>query len=75
MTTVASLIEYLQTLPPECIVEVLEERVHAWDTSTSFDHLNLDPVLSENCYFLDLREHIREEGCKDGRCFLQLGGK
>ena len=41
MTTVAQLIAFLQKLPPDTTVEVLEEWHRGWDTSTNFIDLDI----------------------------------
>lgn len=71
MTTVAQLITYLQTLPQEGIVEVLQEETKGWDTITSMKDLDIDAIS-----ILDFtsKEHYEEKYPHlYGKVFVQLG--
>ena len=52
MTTAASLITYLQTLPPETPIKVLEEITVGYNTTTKWVDLNItNPDLSDTAYY------------------------
>lgn len=69
MTTVAQLITYLQTLPQEAIVEVLQEETKGWDTFTLMKDLDIDAIS-----ILDFTSKYYEEKCPNlyGKVFVQL---
>lgn len=75
MTTAADLIAYLQTLPPETIIEVLEEHTCGYESYVEFADLNLES--SEYHDFIDFRNAtwVPTNNPNYGKCFLQLGCK
>lgn len=75
MTTAAQLIKYLQTLPPETIIEVLEEHTCGYESYVEFTDLDL---VGGDCHgFIDFRNvtWVPTDNPNYGKCFLQLGCK
>jgi hypothetical protein len=75
MTTASQLIAYLQTLPPETIVEVLEEHTRGYESYVEFTDLNLE--TGDYHDFIDFRNvaWVPTDNPNYGKCFLQLGCK
>lgn len=62
MTTVAQLIEYLKTLPPDAQVRVLEERTRNYETVTEWVDLEIG---TDNCYhWTPGAKNYLDLGCK-----------
>jgi hypothetical protein len=51
MTTVKELKEFLETLPEDMSVEVLEEYASGWEVSTRWVSLELDTYCSNCCVY------------------------
>jgi len=60
MTTVAEFITYLETLPSETTVEVLQEYTGSYYTSTCYVDLDLGKY-SENCDLLGTTLHLGDK--------------
>lgn len=79
MTTVAQLIEFLQTLPEDAEVDVMKEVSADWSTWTTFEPLQIPDAYgcSDNLEVYDFRDnHLVKEGDpRFGRVFVSFGGK
>lgn len=69
MTTVAELIKKLQTLPQDAEVEVLKEYSYGYQTSTSFE-----PIDIEFVDVLDYTDEIYAKSHIYGKIFVHLAG-
>lgn len=70
MATVAELIKKLKTLPRDAVVEVLQEYSSGYETSTSFE-----PVDIESINFIDFCDEKYRDSQFFGKCFVQLNAK
>ena len=79
MTTVAQLIEYLQTLPQDAEVDVLHEEESNWTTYTEFDSLQIpnEHGCSDNLEVYDFRDNqfVKEGDPRFGKVYVMFGGK
>ena len=78
MTTVAQLIEFLQTLPQDAEVDVMAERRGQWWTYTEFEELQIpdEHGNSDNLEVYDFRDNqfVKEGDPRFGRVFVSFGG-
>ena len=79
MTTVAQLVEYLQTLPQDAEVDVLREVSENWSTWTEFTSLEIPDEYgySDNLEMYDYRdnEYVKEGDPRFGKVYVIFGGK
>ncbi len=79
MTTVAQLIEFLQTLPEDAEVDVMKEVSANWSTWTTFEPLQVPDAYgySDNLEVYDFRDNylVKEGDPRFGRVFVSFGGK
>jgi hypothetical protein len=80
MTTVAKLIEYLQTLPQDAEVDVLKEVSANWSTWTEFTPLEIPDAYgcSDNLEVYGYRDTwlVKEEDdAHFGKVYVRFGGK
>jgi len=83
MTTVAQLIEYLQTLPQDAEVDVLHEEVEYLTTYTEFNSLQIpnEHGCSDNLEVYDFRDNFRDNQFvkkgdpRFGKVYVMFGGK
>lgn len=79
MTTVAQLVEYLQTLPQDAEVDVLREVSVNWSTWTEFTSLEIPDEYgySDNLEMYDYRdnEYVKEGDPRFGKVYVIFGGK
>jgi hypothetical protein len=79
MTTVAQLIEYLQTLPQDAEVDVLKEVSANWSTWTEFTPLQIPDAYgcSDNLEVYDYRDNqfVTQGDARFGKVYVSFGGK
>jgi Ran GTPase-activating protein (RanGAP) involved in mRNA processing and transport len=79
MTTVAQLVEYLQTLPQDAEVDVLKEVSANWSTWTEFTALEIpgEYGYSDNLEVYDFRDNqfVKEDDARFGKVYVSFGGK
>ena len=79
MTTVAQLMEFLQTLPEAAEVDVMKEVSADWSTWTTFEELQIpdEHGYSDNLEVYDFRDNqfVTESDPRFGRVFVSFGGK
>jgi|LakMenEpi03Aug12_release.lakeMendotaPanAssembly.Ray.scaffolds.fasta_scaffold670427_2 hypothetical protein len=79
MTTVAQLIEYLQTLPQDAEVDVLKEVSANWSTWTEFTSLEIPDKYgcSDNLEVYDYRDNqfVKEGDPRFGKVYVSFGEK
>lgn len=78
MTTVAQLIEYLQTLPLDAEVEVMSECRGSYETYTKFEPLQIPEYgCSDNLEVYDFRDNqlVKEGDPRFGRVYVDFGGR
>ena len=78
MTTVAQLIEFLQTLPEDAEIEVMSECRDSWETYTKFEELQIpdEHGNSDNLEVYDFRDNqfVTESDPRFGRVLVCFGG-
>ena len=79
MTTVAQLIEFLQTVPQDAEVEVICECRDSWETYTKFEPLQIpdEHGYSDNLEVHDFRDNqfVKEGDPRFGRVYVDFGGR
>jgi hypothetical protein len=79
MTTVAQLVEYLQTLPQDAEVDVLKEVSANWSTWTEFTALEIpgEYGYSDNLEVYDFRDNqfVTQGDPRFGKVYVSFGGK
>ena len=79
MTTVAQLIEYLQTLPQDAEVDVMKEVSADWSTWTTYAPLEIPDAYgcSDNLEVFDFRDNqfVKEDDLHFGKVHVRFGGK
>jgi hypothetical protein len=79
MTTVAQLIEFLQTLPQDAEVDVMAERTGPWTSYTEFEELQIPNEIgnSDNIEVFDFRDNhfVKEGDPRFGKVYVSFGGR
>lgn len=79
MTTVAQLIEFLQTFPQDAEIDVMAERQGTYSCYTEFEPLQIPDEwgYSDNLEVFDFRDNqfVKEGDPRFGKVYVSFGGR